>query len=94
MTGSDTEKSNSGPPFLEFGFRPPLSEISGSTPGTCLRLLFVYDFPIARNLQARTQDYRHLLNFSLLDMMTGLKTTNRFSNCSLKCLRLKLTKSG
>ena len=32
MTESRTEKSNSGPPFLEFGFRPPLSEISGSAP--------------------------------------------------------------
>ena len=32
MTVSQTEKSNSGPPFLEFGFRPPISEISGSAP--------------------------------------------------------------
>ena len=44
MTESRTEKSNSGPPFLEFGFRPPLSEISGSVPGrprwtTCILCL-------------------------------------------------------
>ena len=32
MTKSGTEKLNSGPLFLEFGFRPPLSEISGSAP--------------------------------------------------------------
>ena len=33
MTENRTEKSNSGPPFLEFGFcPPPLSEISGSAP--------------------------------------------------------------
>ena len=33
MTESRTEKSNSAPPpFLEFGSRPPLFEISGSAP--------------------------------------------------------------
>ena len=36
MTEIGTEKSHSAPPFLEFGLRPPLSEISGSAPDVTL----------------------------------------------------------